>query len=233
MPIAVFCPSCKAKLKAPDALIGKTVKCPSCANPVLVKATAVTHAPAIVAAAPRPVAKKPRLPEPEVLDEEPIEEMLEEPEEDEVEARPRKKKRKGDGRPLRTGDSTDSERSTASFIHWATLINLLFAPFGYLVPLILWVMKRKDSEFIDHHGKTWLNFQLSMFVVGLGLMVVGGGVAVGLGLVKWLLGIIFGALVLLTLIALGIYMLIMYILAGMKAKNGEWFEYRCLFRLFK
>src|SRR4051794_2653263 len=50
MPIAVVCPACNAKLKAPEALIGKTVKCPGCATAVLIKA------PAAVAKAP---AKKP------------------------------------------------------------------------------------------------------------------------------------------------------------------------------
>ena len=30
MPIAVLCPSCNARLNAPDASAGKTVKCPKC-----------------------------------------------------------------------------------------------------------------------------------------------------------------------------------------------------------
>jgi uncharacterized Tic20 family protein len=239
MPLAVVCPSCKAKLKAPDALIGKTVKCPGCASPVLVKTVgAVAPAPAVTAAAPRPAPKKRRPPEPEILDEEPVEEALDEVEDDfedeEVEARPKKKKkRQGEERQTPTGDSSDSERSTASFIHFATLINLIFAPFGYLVPLILWVMKRKESAFIDHHGKTWLNFHLSMFVLSFALLLVLGGLAFALGFVKWWLGMIVGGLLALIMISLSVYMLIMFIVAGMKAKKGEWFEYRCLFRLFK
>ena len=156
MPVAVICPTCRAKLKAPDGLIGKTVKCPRCATPVLVKeigaAAAIAPAPSRMATTPRPAPKKPRPPEPEVLDEEPADEMLDEVEDEEVEVRPKKKKGKGEKRSVKSGDTSDSERSTASFIHFATLINLIAAPFGHLVALLLWIMKRKESAFVDHHG---------------------------------------------------------------------------------
>lgn len=36
MPVAVICPSCAARLNAPDQLIGKRVKCPKCQSPVAV-----------------------------------------------------------------------------------------------------------------------------------------------------------------------------------------------------
>src|SRR5262245_23768191 len=59
MPLVIPCPSCKAKLKAPETLIGKTVKCPNCQSPIAVRAPANTPAPpAKAAAAPAP-AKKP------------------------------------------------------------------------------------------------------------------------------------------------------------------------------
>jgi uncharacterized Tic20 family protein len=232
MPIAVVCPSCKAKLKAPDGLIGKTVKCPGCANPVLVRAVAVTPAPAVAAATSQPSLKKSRPPAPKVLDVEPVEDVLDEVDDEEVPALP-KKKNKGAERPSKTGKSSESERSTASFIHFGTLINLIFPPFGHLVGLLLWLTKRKDSLFIDHHGKTWINFHISMFVLGLALMLVFGGMAFALGFVKWWLGLAVGALLVVTMFSLSVYMIIMFILAGMKAKKGEWFEYRCLFRLFK
>ncbi len=178
----------------------------------------------------KPAPRKPA-PPPEILDEEPVEDVLEDVEE-KVEAQP-KKKGKGAVQPASSSDATESERSMASYIHLGTLINILFAPFGYVLPLVLWVMKRKESAFIDHHGKTWLNFHLSMFVLSLGLVGVGGGLALGLSFVKGWLGLILGVLLGIALFALSVYMLIMYVVAGMKAKKGEWFEYRCLFRLFK
>lgn len=36
MSISVTCQSCSSKLKAPDGLAGRTVKCPKCGNPVVV-----------------------------------------------------------------------------------------------------------------------------------------------------------------------------------------------------
>src|SRR5262249_35109799 len=131
------------------------------------------------------------------------------------------------------GGSTDSERSTASFIHFGTLINMIFAPFGYIVPIVLWMMKRKESAFIDHHGKTWLNFHISMFVLYLGMLVVLGGLAaVGYYLSGWITAL-FVILLVLSSMALSIYMLVMYLVAGSKAKKGEWFEYRVLFKALK
>src|SRR5438270_171319 len=49
MPFTIACPSCDAKLKSTEALVGKTVKCPRCSKPVLVQAPK----PTAVAAAPR------------------------------------------------------------------------------------------------------------------------------------------------------------------------------------
>jgi hypothetical protein len=36
MPLSLACPSCRSKLKAPDAALGKTLQCPRCGAPVLV-----------------------------------------------------------------------------------------------------------------------------------------------------------------------------------------------------
>jgi hypothetical protein len=36
MPIAVVCPGCNARLNAPDAAAGKTVKCPKCKEPLVI-----------------------------------------------------------------------------------------------------------------------------------------------------------------------------------------------------
>jgi hypothetical protein len=40
MPIIVSCPSCGAKMRAPDAVIGKKVKCPKCGNGIVIHAIA-------------------------------------------------------------------------------------------------------------------------------------------------------------------------------------------------
>jgi membrane-associated protease RseP (regulator of RpoE activity) len=52
MPFVIACPSCKAKLKAPDNAIGKAVKCPSCGSAIPVRAGG--GIPDTVPAVPRP-----------------------------------------------------------------------------------------------------------------------------------------------------------------------------------
>jgi uncharacterized Tic20 family protein len=67
MPLVIPCPSCNARLKAPENLIGKTVKCPNCQTPIAVKAPSHTPAPPARQTAPakQTAPVKPRKPAPE------------------------------------------------------------------------------------------------------------------------------------------------------------------------
>jgi predicted Zn finger-like uncharacterized protein len=38
MPVNITCPNCKARIKAPDSALGKTLKCPKCGKPIAVAA---------------------------------------------------------------------------------------------------------------------------------------------------------------------------------------------------
>jgi len=68
--------------------------------------------------------------------------------------------------------STPNEKTTASLIHLSTLTQYII-PFGnYIFPIIIWSSKKKDSEFVDHNGKQVLNFQLSMFLYTLLLLLI-------------------------------------------------------------
>ena len=67
---------------------------------------------------------------------------------------------------------TNSEKNTATLIHLSTLTQY-FIPFGnYIFPAIFWSSKKDDSAFIDFHGKQTLNFQLSMFLYNLLLILI-------------------------------------------------------------
>jgi hypothetical protein len=59
MPIPLICPSCKAKLQAPDAALGRVLKCPACKGEVKVIVAAPAPAPKPAAPAPNPAAKAP------------------------------------------------------------------------------------------------------------------------------------------------------------------------------
>lgn len=53
--------------------------------------------------------------------------------------------------------------STATFIHLSTFIKYIF-PFGnYIAPIIIWTYN-KEKPFVDEHGRQAINFQLSMFI---------------------------------------------------------------------
>jgi len=65
-----------------------------------------------------------------------------------------------------------TEKNIATFTHLSTLTQY-FIPFGnYIFPIILWSTKKEQSEFVDHHGKQVLNFQLSLLLYSLVLLMI-------------------------------------------------------------
>lgn len=102
----------------------------------------------------------------------------------------------------------NDERNWAMFCHLASFSGAII-PFGHVVgPLILWSMKKNDSELVDREGKKSINFQLSMslyFFISALLLIVGIGV--------------------LLLIGLALLNLIFVILAIVKTLNGEDYQY--------
>ena len=59
---------------------------------------------------------------------------------------------------------TTSERNTATFTHLSTLSQYII-PFGnYIFPILIWTSYKDKSEFVNHHGKQTLNFQLSLLL---------------------------------------------------------------------
>ncbi len=59
-----------------------------------------------------------------------------------------------------------TNKSYATLLHLSAL-SQYFIPFGgFILPIILWTTK-KESNFMDHHGKQVINFQLSVFLYSL------------------------------------------------------------------
>ncbi|WP_395060105.1 DUF4870 domain-containing protein [Flavobacterium sp.] len=68
--------------------------------------------------------------------------------------------------------TSNKEKNYASFIHLSALTKYLI-PFGnYILPIVLWGSKKDSSEFINHNGKQVLNFQLSMLLYSILLLIV-------------------------------------------------------------
>lgn len=92
--------------------------------------------------------------------------------------------------------------------HLAALAGLVI-PFGNVVgPLVVWLMKKNESAFVDDQGKESLNFQISasiyMLVAALSMFVLIG-------------------FILLPVVALAT--LIMTIVGAIRANNGEQYRY--------
>lgn len=58
----------------------------------------------------------------------------------------------------------NQQKNIATFIHLSTFSRFFF-PLGNIIgPLILWVLNKDKSSFVDKHGKQAINFQLSIFL---------------------------------------------------------------------
>ncbi|MFV8364209.1 DUF4870 domain-containing protein [Flavobacterium sp. ZT3P35] len=67
---------------------------------------------------------------------------------------------------------TTIEKNTATFTHLSALTQY-FIPFGnYIFPILFWSSKKESSKFVDHHGKQVLNFQLSLLLYSLVLVLI-------------------------------------------------------------
>ncbi len=102
---------------------------------------------------------------------------------------------------------TNEEKQFAMFIHLSQLLGYAFPFFGWVVPLVLWQMKKNTSTYIDTHGKIVMNWIISSFIYGI--------IA---GILAFML---IGIPILVILAACSV---IFAIVGGIKANDGEtWF----------
>ncbi len=133
------------------------------------------------------------------------------------------------------GYAADLERSDdhnlGMLVHLLGMIGLIEPMLlGFIATLVMWLMTRKNSEFVDDHGKEALNFQISVFIY---MMV--GGVLVGLGI---LLTLGIGVIILLPLfilfgLVLWVVRLVSGIKAAMAANRGEFYRYPICIRFLQ
>lgn len=55
----------------------------------------------------------------------------------------------------------ENENFWAAMLYVSSII-LIFPLSNIIIPLVLWMLKAKDSDLIEFHGKNVLNFQLNM-----------------------------------------------------------------------
>lgn len=94
------------------------------------------------------------------------------------------------------------DKTTAGLIH---LLNI----FGLgVVSIILWVVKKDESEFVDAHGKEFLNYFITLAIASI---------------ISSILTVILIGFLLLAVI--GIYALVVGIMGAMKGFAGEPYKY--------
>ena len=118
------------------------------------------------------------------------------------------------------GSELDSNtRLLASFMHLSGCCGLVITPFfSILAPLIFWLVVRERHPFLDDQGKEALNFQISIAIYGLIILVI-GIVTVGIGLLLF--------------IPLVLFWIICQIIAAIRANSGERYRYPHTIRLVK
>lgn len=65
-----------------------------------------------------------------------------------------------------------TEKNTATFTHLSALTQYCFPLGNYIFPILIWTSKKDKSEFVDYNGKQVLNFQLSLLLYSLVLIMI-------------------------------------------------------------
>ncbi|MEM5564351.1 DUF4870 domain-containing protein [Psychroserpens sp. AS72] len=60
--------------------------------------------------------------------------------------------------------TTNHQKNIATFIHLSTFSRFLIPLGNFIGPIVLWIMNKDKSEFIDKHGKQAINFQMSILL---------------------------------------------------------------------
>ncbi|MFN7730315.1 MAG: DUF4870 domain-containing protein [Pirellula sp.] len=101
-----------------------------------------------------------------------------------------------------------NERNWGMFLHFSVFASYVIPIAGLVVPIVIWQLKKEEYPSIDAHGKNVMNFLISMFIYSI--------VAVLLSFL--LIGIPI-------LVALTIAGIVLPIIAGIKANQGEIWKY--------
>ena len=102
----------------------------------------------------------------------------------------------------------NDDKLWATFCHLSALIGFV-VPFGNVIgPLVIWLVKRNESVFIDACGKEAVNFNISLSIWAL----------ICIPLCFILIGFLLLAILL-------VVWVVCAIIASIKANNGEYYRY--------
>lgn len=150
MVIRFMCPQCGNELEVPAASEGKKAKCPACSNLMKI-----------------PTQQPDQQSEPESQPNDP--------------AGGRSTEREippplshQSGLPLTSSQTGFDDRTLATLAHASGLIGMFTAGFfGFLGPLVIYLVCRKTSTFVGDQAREALNFQISLFIFSIAMLGVG------------------------------------------------------------
>ncbi|MEH6535567.1 MAG: DUF4870 domain-containing protein [Psychroserpens sp.] len=145
----------------------------------------------------------------------------------------------------------NQHKNIATFIHLSTFSRFLIPLGNYIGPIVLWMVNKDKSEFINAHGKQAINFQISILLYTLII----GTISIPFFIFKVFNGLDFidfngfhdfhidigepspllyitGGLGILAIIGF-ILELVFIVIASLKARDGELYEYPLTIKFLK
>jgi len=132
-----------------------------------------------------------------------------------------------DDAPPPPSGPTHEERQWALFAHLSALLGGLVTGHWlgvgcFIGPLIIWLAKKDNLPFVDDQAKEALNFNITVAIVGVVLLLL-SIVTFGIGLIVTVpVGVI-----------VGVFWLVCLIVAAIKSNEGERYRYPLSLRLVK
>jgi uncharacterized Tic20 family protein len=113
---------------------------------------------------------------------------------------------------------TKDDRTWGMLAHISAIVAsaLTGGTCGWLGPLIVWLMKKDESHFVDDQGKESLNFQITLIIAYV---------------VCWSITVITCGLLFPVLFIPAIFQLVFCILAAIRANEGQYYRYPMTIRV--
>ena len=67
---------------------------------------------------------------------------------------------------------TTASKNTATLLQLSALTQYIFPLGNYIFPTLIWSLKKDESEFINYNGRQAVNFQLSLLLYSVALMII-------------------------------------------------------------
>jgi uncharacterized Tic20 family protein len=113
--------------------------------------------------------------------------------------------------PLFATDNTDYARNLrqwAMYLHLSQLLGYALPVLGFVAPVVIWQIKKDEMPELEEHGRmvtNWMISSLVYYVIGVLLLIVLIGVPL--------------------LVAIGVCGVVFPVVGGIKASNGEFWNY--------